>query len=111
MEAPLRNIPTTTNTWKNFSILCQILSFPSNSLLSIHSNQPMGTWSPAINGNDEFQTIYDAFKELYLEYTNDQWPYGIPEIKQKMSELFSFQLENKELAHEFWFAQAKAFWD
>lgn len=71
----------------------------------------MGTWSAAINGNDDFMTVYEAFRELYSEHDGKKWVYELPEIKKKMNEQFSFQLGNDELAAEFWFAQAKSFWD
>lgn len=71
----------------------------------------MGTWSVSISGNDEFRVIYDTFRELYCEHDGKNWLYELPEIKKKMAETFSFQLNNEDIADDFWFAQAKAFWD
>ncbi|MBL7707682.1 MAG: hypothetical protein JNJ86_01355, partial [Chitinophagaceae bacterium] len=71
----------------------------------------MGTWSVAINGNDEFRTVYDYFKELYTEYDGKKWVYDIPGIKQLMEETFAFLLSKEELAKEYWLALAKVGWD
>lgn len=71
----------------------------------------MGTWSVAINGNDEFRTVYDYFKELYTEYDGKKWVYDIPGIKRRMEESFTFLLSKEELAKEYWLAIAKASWD
>jgi hypothetical protein len=71
----------------------------------------MGVWSTSISGNDEFKVIYDTFRELYCEHDGKKWLYELPAIKRRMAETFSFQLENEDVADEFWFAQAKAFWD
>lgn len=71
----------------------------------------MGTWSTAISGNDQYQEVYYAFKEIYSDYDGKKWLYEIPEIKTKLLEQFSFELNNEDIVAEVWFALAKAFWD
>src|SRR5688572_1202489 len=71
----------------------------------------MGTWSTSINGNDEFMEVYETFKELYHEHDGKKWLYDLQELDKKLKERFSYAMENPDLAHEFWFAQAKAFWE
>src|SRR5688572_17932260 len=71
----------------------------------------MGAWSTAINGNDEYKSVYESFRELYSEFENGKWLYDIASIRKKIKEEFAFQLADKDLEHEIWFAQAKAFWD
>jgi hypothetical protein len=71
----------------------------------------MGTWNTSITGNDEFMSVYESFKEAYGEYDGKKWVYDLDVLKKKMEEQFAEKLKDKDLAADYWFAMAKAFWD